>query len=44
MDMNWIPTSEKLPEALGKWTSNNSSVRKVIAWMNIPDKYEEIER
>lgn len=74
MDMKWIPTSEKLPEALGnylvtanikaktdpdfnytfvmidhyngcgRWTENNSRVRKVIAWMNIPDKYEEYER
>lgn len=74
MDMKWIPTSEKLPEAIGnylvtanirsktnhdftytfvmidhyngcgRWAENNSSYKKVIAWMNIPDKYEEYER
>ena len=74
MDMNWIPTTEKLPEALGnylvtvnyksktnsdfdytfvmidhyngcgRWTDNKSSDRKVIAWMNVPDKYEEMDR
>lgn len=28
----------------GKWSENNSRYRTVIAWMPLPDKYEENER
>ncbi len=28
----------------GKWTSGKTRYDKVIAWMNIPDVYEEFER
>ena len=28
----------------GRWTNNNTKYRKVVAWMPLPDVYEEIER
>lgn len=28
----------------GKWTENHSKYKKVIAWMPVPDEYEEYER